>query len=315
MAKFKNTKKQSNTQLAVAVEKKQQTSREEESALSFFNSTDVGSYDDVDLDALLTKSIAVLTERKAQEQLEKEQHNTEEYSLLVGVIGNGNDKKRKTESLLSKIQLDSHLNWSEEDAYFVESSANGAIRLNPKKIEIVKSKDANELKKKSSKSLLDKIVVTKAAKEVAPELDYDDKTKKKMVVETAGAKWFDMPAPELTDSLKREIQIINARNVLDPKHHYKRADKNAPEYPKFFQMGTIVAGAADFYGGRVSKRDRKDGFVDEVLNDSKTKAYLKRKWGEIQEQKSTFARHATTKKKGKVSLSGSFKGGKIRKRR
>lgn len=34
---------------------------------------------------------------------------------------------------------------------------------------------------------------------------------------------------------------------MDPKAHYKKLDDT--KFPKYFQMGTVVEGAADFYSG------------------------------------------------------------------
>lgn len=53
---------------------------------------------------------------------------------------------------------------------------------------------------------------------------------------TAGKAWFDLPAPEMTDELRRELQIIRLRHHMDPKRHYKRLSE---KLPKFFQVRTI----------------------------------------------------------------------------
>jgi len=38
-----------------------------------------------------------------------------------------------------------------------------------------------------------------------------------------------------------------SRGALDPKAHYKKLDTT--KFPKYFQLGTVVEGAADFYSG------------------------------------------------------------------
>ena len=43
--------------------------------------------------------------------------------------------------------------------------------------------------------------------------------------ETAGKEWYDLPKTEMTDDVKRDIQIIKMRSVLDPRGFYKRGDK------------------------------------------------------------------------------------------
>ncbi|KAL3701146.1 hypothetical protein R1sor_019168 [Riccia sorocarpa] len=115
------------------------------------------------------------------------------------------------------------------------------------------------------------------------DLKKQSKLRKKTVKDTAGPKWFDMPAVTLTPELKREVELLKMRSVLDPKRHYKANDSKS--IPKYFQIGTVVAGAADFYSGRLTKKERKMSFADELLNDTSLKAYTKRKYGEIQEKK------------------------------
>lgn len=108
------------------------------------------------------------------------------------------------------------------------------------------------------------------------------KAKKAERESNAGARWFNMPRPELTPSLRRDWQLLQMRSVLDPKRHYK---KDTAPIPKFFQTGTIVEGNTEFFSARVSKKDRKQTFADELLANDKAKDYYKRKFAEIQAQK------------------------------
>lgn len=43
-----------------------------------------------------------------------------------------------------------------------------------------------------------------------------------------------MPAPEITDELKNDLEILKMRSALDPKHFYKKNDMEA--LPKYFQV-------------------------------------------------------------------------------
>ncbi|CAP80093.1 Pc12g04660 [Penicillium rubens Wisconsin 54-1255] len=49
---------------------------------------------------------------------------------------------------------------------------------------------------------------------------------------TAGPEWFNLPKTEMTTELKRDLQLIRMRSVLDPKRHYKKENGKAkpPEY-------------------------------------------------------------------------------------
>lgn len=112
-------------------------------------------------------------------------------------------------------------------------------------------------------------VLVKAAKKAAREA-------------TAGAKWFDMPRSEVTDTVRRDWQILQMRNVLDPKRHYK---KETASIPKFFQTGTVVEGNTEFFSARIARKDRKKTIADEILNNDKARDYFKRKFDEIQVKK------------------------------
>ncbi|EGW31876.1 uncharacterized protein SPAPADRAFT_62484 [Spathaspora passalidarum NRRL Y-27907] len=97
------------------------------------------------------------------------------------------------------------------------------------------------------------------------------------------SRWFNMKQPELTPEIKRDLQVIKQRSALDPKRHYK---KDKWEIPKYFQMGTIVEGNAEFYS-RLKRKQRGTTLVEEILHDDDTKKYFKRKYSEIQSAKTS----------------------------
>lgn len=102
--------------------------------------------------------------------------------------------------------------------------------------------------------------------------------------EDSGSQWFHMKQPEMTDSIKRDIAIIKQRSALDPKRHYKKEKWNTPKY---FQMGTIIEGNTEYYSSRMNKRDRGKTLADEILHDNDSQKYFKRKYTEIQAQKTS----------------------------
>lgn len=102
--------------------------------------------------------------------------------------------------------------------------------------------------------------------------------------EDSGDKWFNMKQPEITADIKRDLTVIKHRSALDPKRHYK---KDKWEIPKFFQMGTIVEGNTEFYSSRMNKKNRGTTLVDEILKDDESGKYFKRKYAEIQKQKTS----------------------------
>jgi hypothetical protein len=99
---------------------------------------------------------------------------------------------------------------------------------------------------------------------------------------TAGKEWFDLPRTTVTDELKKDLQLLRMRSVLDPKRHYKKeAVTKQNLVPEFSQMGTVVEGPTDFFSGRISRKDRRETFVEETLAQKDTVSRFKRKYSEI----------------------------------
>ncbi|KAL9400973.1 hypothetical protein Peur_004822 [Populus x canadensis] len=111
-----------------------------------------------------------------------------------------------------------------------------------------------------------------------------NKLRKSQRKDTLGKDWFDMPAPTITPELKRDLQLLKLRSAIDPKRHYKRGDPKSKDLPKYFQVGTVVESATDFYSGRLTKKERKATIADELLYDQTFRAYRKRKVREIEEK-------------------------------
>ncbi|KAJ6688971.1 hypothetical protein OIU85_005396 [Salix viminalis] len=111
-----------------------------------------------------------------------------------------------------------------------------------------------------------------------------NKLRKSQCKDTLGKDWFDMPAPTITPELKRDLQLLKLRSAIDPKRHYKRGDPKSKDLPKYFQVGTVVESATDFYSGRLTKKERKATIADELLSDQTFRAYRKRKVREIEEK-------------------------------
>ncbi|KAJ1811708.1 rrna-processing protein fcf2 [Coemansia sp. RSA 2599] len=98
--------------------------------------------------------------------------------------------------------------------------------------------------------------------------------------QTAGKSWFGMKAPVLTDELKNDLRVLQLRNILDPKRFYKKS-AGVQKIPKYFEVGTVVEGATEFYSARMTRKERKSNIVDELLADKQARDYFKRKVGEI----------------------------------
>ncbi|WAR30372.1 TDIF2-like protein [Mya arenaria] len=79
---------------------------------------------------------------------------------------------------------------------------------------------------------------------------------------TKGGKWFNMPATEIEDERKHDLEVLQMRN-----------------------FGRVVEDPTDFYSSRIPKRQRKSTIVEELLADSQFRQYNKRKYEEVQEAK------------------------------
>merc|ERR1712062_216430 len=128
------------------------------------------------------------------------------------------------------------------------------------------------------------------------------KLKKAEREKTKGADWYNMSAPELTEERKNDLELLQMRNVLDPKRFYKK--NNSENLPKYFQIGTVVDNASDFYTDRVSKKDRKQTMVDELLADAEFQKYQKRKYVEIIKDKERNSGKRKFTKKNKSNDGG-----------
>ncbi|RVD88118.1 uncharacterized protein DFL_002314 [Arthrobotrys flagrans] len=111
-----------------------------------------------------------------------------------------------------------------------------------------------------------------------------EKSKKEKEEKTAGPNWYNMPATAVTPEIKRDLQMIKLRNVLDPHKHFKGDDWKG-KIPKYFQMGTIIEGPTEYYSARMNKKDRKKNIVEEILSSSGSKSRFKKKYQEIQARK------------------------------
>ncbi|PKS11856.1 hypothetical protein jhhlp_001150 [Lomentospora prolificans] len=104
--------------------------------------------------------------------------------------------------------------------------------------------------------------------------------------DTAGPAWFGLPKPKMTPELRRDFQILRLRGALNPKVHYKKSASKSL-IPRYCHVGQVIEGPTDFYSGRLTKRERKATFAQEVLSTSSLKDRSKSKYSSIQEKKTS----------------------------
>ncbi|KAM4575105.1 deoxynucleotidyltransferase terminal-interacting protein 2 [Fundulus diaphanus] len=112
---------------------------------------------------------------------------------------------------------------------------------------------------------------------------------------STGDGWFNMKAPEISQELKGDLQVLKMRGSLDPKRFYKKNDRDG--FPKYFQVGTVVDSPADFYHSRIPKKERKRTMVEELLNDAEFRHKNKKKYQQIIAEKAAQAAGKRNKKK------------------
>ncbi|KAJ5362286.1 Fcf2 pre-rRNA processing [Penicillium brevicompactum] len=92
----------------------------------------------------------------------------------------------------------------------------------------------------------------------------------------AGPAWFNLPKTEMTAELKRDLQLIRMRSVLDPHRHYKKDNGKAnPLSP------------TEFFSNRITKKDRKRNFVEETLALERGTKRFEKKYRDIQTAKTS----------------------------
>ncbi|KAI7876581.1 Fcf2-domain-containing protein [Lichtheimia hyalospora FSU 10163] len=226
------------------------------------DSEDDSSDDDDDLDELLNK---------AQKALDLQQQSQD-------------TKKTDEKPIQSRLpKLESGINMREH-LYIKRNGAAGAARLKKDTVAIEDEDETNATKRS--------IEVVKASKEKAKPLSRKERQIERE--KTTGKGWFDMPKPEMTPELQRDLQVLKMRHVIDPKRHYRKMGKK--EEFKYFQMGTVVEGATEFFSSRLTRKERKRTIVDELLADDKARTYHKRKHLEA------FSRGKEGRKKAKRQM-------------
>lgn len=98
-----------------------------------------------------------------------------------------------------------------------------------------------------------------------------------------------MPRTKLDPHLKRDLQLLKMRSTWDPKRHYK-TDNQKAMVPEYSQVGTILEGPTEYYSSRISKRNRKRSFVEEVLAAEEGTGRFANKYNDIQASKTSGRR-------------------------
>jgi len=116
---------------------------------------------------------------------------------------------------------------------------------------------------------------------------------------TKGDKWYGMPATEVTEEIKNDLEVLQMRGALDPKRFYKKNSNK--ELPKYFQVGRYIDNPVEYYSDRGSAKNKKKSLVDELMADAEFQRYNKRKYTEIIADKAKHMNKRDQKKFAKKS--------------
>ncbi|XP_067997391.1 deoxynucleotidyltransferase terminal-interacting protein 2 [Melanerpes formicivorus] len=225
----------------------------------------------------------------------QQQHEKDEESSDLEEAGEEliDEEEKDEDDVLLEEKIDVlHLSSKIDPGLNIKKLGGLYISFDAKKQKL-RSSVIKQLKEKKKDQLLQKSIITPdfEKKECVPpyreSLHQLKKQRRAEREKTAGDGWFGMKAPEITNELKNDLKVLKMRASLDPKHFYKKNDRDG--LPKYFQVGTVVDSPIDFYHSRIPKKQRKRTIVDELLADSEFRRYNKKKYQEIMSEKAAFA--------------------------
>ena len=144
---------------------------------------------------------------------------------IIPVTTKGINNVKRENMLCLSSELDPRINT--KDLYFnIRNKGTAPVKSN---VEKGKKEEQKILKKSVVGSDFEKKESCSSHESVAQKM----KKRKQKTEETAGPGWYNLPKAEMTDAVKRDLQVIKMRNVLDPKRFYKRGDRQISKYVSY----------------------------------------------------------------------------------
>jgi len=112
--------------------------------------------------------------------------------------------------------------------------------------------------------------------------------------------WWKIEEREMTDELKRDVEMLRMRHHLDTKRFYKVESKDKKlKGPKLknFHVGTIIAGAFEPKSQTLRKKDRRTNFVNEMLADSVQRRKIRHRFANLQQKSEAKGRNRSMKRR------------------
>lgn len=104
------------------------------------------------------------------------------------------------------------------------------------------------------------------------------------VAERQATDWHEIPEATMTPELRRDLVLLENRAHLDPKRFYKSSGtgRKRGELPTRVHVGTVVEAAHEYLSGRLTNRERRKSFADEVFSDGRLMENAKRRFTKVQ---------------------------------
>lgn len=104
----------------------------------------------------------------------------------------------------------------------------------------------------------------------------------------------------MSPELQTDMRLLKDRGVLDPRRHYKK-DFSKTLAPTFSEVGRIIEGPTEHFSARLTNRERKRTFVEDVLASEKSVGRHRTTYNQIQASKSNGKKAFYKKLKSKRS--------------
>ncbi|KAK8076401.1 nucleolus protein required for cell viability [Apiospora phragmitis] len=191
----------------------------------------------------------------------------------------------ETAASLTEDQIEQLLQEAEARLAAKASAQNATSLTKPAKLDVAKASSSAQPAKTSTTE-------EAVAKEPTPSSELvlhippPRVSKKDRATKTdAGASWYNLPRTDLTPQLKRDLQLLKMRDVLDSKRHYKK--DNSRGIPEYSHVGTMIEGRTEYFTNRVTKKDKKRTLLESVMDQENSTKRFKSKYGQIQEAKTS----------------------------
>lgn len=94
----------------------------------------------------------------------------------------------------------------------------------------------------------------------------------------------EFKSSRMTDALKRDIQVLNMRNSIDPTQRYKTNSLIGSK--KFVQYGTVIDTSYEYYSnGGTSVRKKPKSILDSLMQDEEFHQKIRTKSQEIADKR------------------------------